>query len=58
MEKIRKTLCVKVSEDFYNKVVDYSFEHHMNISTLLRKALYDAYGLEETNTAAKPRNDR
>ena len=56
-KKIRKTLAVKVSEDFYNEVVKYAHENYMNVSSLLRKALLDAFGLEETTTAAEPRSD-
>ena len=56
-KRIRKTLAVKVSEDFYNEVVKYAHENYMNVSSLLRKALLDAYGLEETTTAAEPKSN-
>lgn len=47
MKENRKTLSLKVSEEFYNEVVRFAHENYMNISSLLRKALYEAYGLEE-----------
>ena len=56
-KRIRKTLAVKVSEDFYNEVVKFAHENYMNVSSLLRKALLDAYGLEETTTAAEPKSN-
>lgn len=46
-EKFRKTLGMKISEEFYNEIVKYAHEHYMNITTLLKKALYEAYGLKE-----------
>lgn len=52
-KKIRKTLCVKVSEDFYNEVVSFAFDNHMNLSNLIRKALFEAYGLEENSDAGQ-----
>lgn len=53
----RKTLAVKVSEEFYNEVVKYAHENYMNVSSLLRKALLDAFELEENNTAAAHKDE-
>ena len=47
MKEQRKTISVKVSPEFAEVVRDYAFEHRMNISELLRKALKEAYDLEE-----------
>lgn len=56
-KKVRKTLAVKVSEDFYDEVVKFAHENYMNVSTLLRKALFEAYGLAESTTAASHRSN-
>ncbi len=52
-KKVRKTLCVKVSEDFYNEVLNCAYDNHLNLSNLIRKALFEAYGLEEKSQPKK-----
>lgn len=46
-KKFRKSLGIKVSEEFYNEVVKYAHEHYMSITILIKRALYETYGLRE-----------
>lgn len=46
-EKFRKSLGIKVSEEFYNEVVKYAHDHYMSITILIKRALYETYGLRE-----------
>jgi len=52
----RKTLGIKISLEFYNEVVKYAHEHYMNITTLIKRALYETYGLEEVKEKKKTKN--
>lgn len=55
--KPRKTLGIKISEDFYNEVVGYAREHYMNITTLIKRALYETYGLAENKDSQPTSNN-
>lgn len=46
-KKFRKSLGLRTSEEFYNEVVEYAKAHYMSITTLIKRALYETYGLKE-----------
>jgi hypothetical protein len=52
----RKTLGIKISEEFYNEVVDYAHENYMNITTLIKRALNETYGLVESKKSKPTSN--
>lgn len=50
--KKRKSLCVKVGDEFYDEVKKVAMDNYVSISNLIRTALRETYGLIE-----KPKED-